>query len=604
MSDVTQIQADSKTAADQYIKQAESFLNNIASYVNTTIPVASLPPTLGLFLTETAATQILTELKSRRPTFTGSTAIGASAPVSPTAPTLGDPTTPSPLNIPDLTLNPPNLNTINPPAPLNQSFNKAAPEFRSPDMPARPNFTLPAAPVFSPLPLPEVPFVDFPIFTSTEPVDTIVAPTYTFNWSETDYTSTMLTALKAKVLADLQNGGYGIEISDERRLWERTRERELANASSKMAELQRAVEGRSLTLPPGAYFAMLGNAQQELISKTASNSREIAINKAQLYVENRKFTIQQAGDIEKALIQYQGFRSERALNAAKATVELGVAIFNAQVSKQNLKNEAYRIAAQVYEAKIRASVAKLEVFKTQVEAARVDAERQRVYAEVYKIQIEAINSLISAYRVDMEAAKVKADIEQTKLMAFKTEIEGYLALVQAKDTEFKMYTAQLGGEETKVRLYKGQIEAHTSRVQAFKVRSDIDLQTTQIKVENNRILLEKYRADMQRYTTDINAKGEEIRANINKFQGDISLYGAEADVIGKGLDLTRQVQTVNSEIYMKSFDAAVVNAKFQFDTALKANEFRLKAAEMGANIHTNVGVGFANQLAAIATKAE
>lgn len=601
MADVTQIQQDSKNSAQSYLNQAEAFLNSIAGYVSQTFPTINVDIPLGIFLTDAYAQTLLTDLKSRRPT---SVTLTQAAFPTPATPSLVDASAVPILSIPDLVLNAPTLSLGNAPSALTQTFNKVAPEFKSPDIPARPTFTLPATPTFNPLSVPEVPALDLPIFTASEPIDTVSAPTYTFNWSESDYSSQLLDALKAELLYDIQNGGYGIEVVDERRLWERVRERELANATAKMAELTRIVEGRGLSLPSGAYFAMLGDAQQELIDKNAQASREIAIKKADLYVQNRQFTIQQSQQYEQMYIQYWGFRAERALNAAKAVVQLSIDVFNAQVAKQNLKLEGYKVAASVYETKIRASLAKLEIFKTQVEAARVDAERQRIYVEVYMTQIKAIETLMNAYRVDMEGARIKASIEEAKLNAFKTEIEAYLAQVQAKDSEFKMYTAQIAGEEAKVRLYEAQVRAHATRVAALKARSDIDVQTANLKLENNRLLIEKYRSELQKYLTDIQAYNETNRSTIAKYQADISAYNAESDITGKAMDFNRAIQTTNVELYNRRFDQSLQNARFRFEEAIRTSEFRFKAAEVGANVHTNIGVGFANQLAAIATKAE
>jgi hypothetical protein len=600
MATVTEIQSNSSNSATQYINQAEGFLNRIADFTSIQGVTASLGTPL-MFLGDTLVTTALAELRATKPVAPEFSEITVNAPSAPQFLTVE---VGAALNVPDLILNAPTLSLGSAPAALTQQFNKTAPEFRAPAMPDRPTYTLPAVPTFTPLATPEIPAVDLPTFTTAEPVDTISAPTYTFQYSEEEYTSELLEALRAKILNDLENGGYGIETTDETRLWERARERELANASAAMAELARSTEAKGYALPPGVYYALMGEAQKALIENTAAASREVAIKRAELFVQNRQFTIQASQQFEQMYIQYVGFRAERALNAAKSLVELGISVYNSHIAKFNLRLEAYRTAAQVYETKIRASIAKLEVFKTQVEAVKLDAERQRIYSEVYATQIKGIETLINIYRTEVDATRVKADIEKVKLDAFKTEIEAYLAQVQAKDVEFKAYTAQLTGEEAKVRLYDSQVRAHATRVAALKAAADVKVSEAELKVQNNRLLVDKYQAEMQRYITDINANSEKVRAQVSRYQGEISAYSAESEATAQGLRLGTEIQKANIELYYKSFQQALENAKFQFEGNLAASKLGLTAAEAGANIHTNLAVGFANQLAAIASKEE
>ena len=114
-----------------------------------------------------------------------------------------------------------------------------APAFNSPAIPDTPVISLPVAPSFNPVAIPVAPALDNPTFTAIIPDDTLVAPSETFAFVEHEYSSALLDALKAKLMKDLVEGGYGIEPADEEGLWERARERELLNMEAVISEASR-----------------------------------------------------------------------------------------------------------------------------------------------------------------------------------------------------------------------------------------------------------------------------------------------------------------------------------------------------------------------------
>lgn len=445
---------------------------------------------------------------------------------------------PSISNIPTFTVVEPIITMPVAPSSTLPAAPGAAPTFNAPAIPSKPTIALPIVPTFAAVAIPVADAVSIPIFIATTDFGDVTAPTDRFEWSEAEYKSVMLDEVKKKLLYDLQNGGYGIEEADERRLWDRAREREMVSAQTRLGELARLHAARGFDLPPGALYAQQQDAQQEALEKNSTLSRDIASKRADLYVENRKFTIEAARQVEDMLIRHAGTVAERALNAAKVTVELGVAIFNAQVAKYSAKLDAYRTYAAAYESQVRAALAGVEVFKAKVEGARLTVETQKLYADVYQTQIQGATALIGMYETEMRAAQVAASIEQLKLEGFRTQVSAYAEQVRARVAEFDMFEAQIKGELSKVAVYESSVRAYTARLSGIEVEARVADSRSRIEIAQSAEKLDVYRSDIEAYKTQIAMVSEKVKAQLDKYRSEITAYAAYMDSI-KAASATR-----------------------------------------------------------------
>lgn len=452
----------------------------------------------------------------------------------------------------------------------------ATPAFNSPAIPDAPAFALPAVPTFAPVAVPVAPALDSVTFSATLTADDLAAPSNTFAFAEQEYQSALLDSLKAKLISDLANGGYGIETADESGLWERLRERELVAMNAAIDEVSRLTAARGMTLPPGALNAAIARAQQEAMAKISSASRDIAIKRADLYVENRKFTISEVRQVEDMLVRVYGAMMERALNAAKALVELGIAGFNAQLAKHSYRLDRYKADAAVYEAMIRGQIAKVEQYKAQVEGAKLSADIQRIHADVYRIQLDGVNALVNIYRTEMDAAKVASEIEQFKLQGFKLSVEAYAAQVGAKTAEFSMYEAGVKGEMAKVSIYDAQVRAYGTTVDTYKTKVEAQDVLVRSQVAANQGRIDAYRADIGRYTAELGASQNELSAAVAKYEADVRKYSVTADA-------TIRSSQQNVEAGKANADVAVAHAQVIASSAINAGQVMASKAAAAGN---------------------
>lgn len=292
-----------------------------------------------------------------------------------------------------------------------------------------------------------------PDFLSTD----LTAPTAVFSYFEQAYESVLLDPLKAKLLADLA-GGYGIETADEVALFNRARDREIAVARARIDEAGRLVASRGFPLPPGELSLAVDSAWQEMQDKVSSASRDIMLERSRLYVENRRFTIEQTRELEQLLIGFHNSVQERALNVSKATVELAVALYNAQLTRFRAWLDQAKVASDVQLARLQIQYEQARTFfegyRAQITGYEANVRREietvRAQNETYRANIDNARMLNDgrAAQANLQAKVIEATQQQNNLvtqLAIETAKAKLLATVEA--LKFRTASVQYGSEK-------------------------------------------------------------------------------------------------------------------------------------------------------------
>lgn len=517
------------------------------------------------------------------PTFTPSLAdITGTIPSPPTAPTLEFPTSVE-SGVPDFSDIAPVLAFPTAPDSGLPDAPAAAPLFVEPVIPQSPVFTLPAVPTFAALNVPEPPSISLPTFTAALPTDDLTAPTARFAFHEATYESVLLDPLKAKLLADLSDGGYGIETADEIALFNRTRDREIEAMMSRIDDAGRSMAARGFPLPPGELAVHTDRAYQEMQDKVSSASREITLARSKLYVENRQFTIREIRDLESVLINFHSAVQERALNTARLTVEMSVVIFKALVDRYNARAGMYRVQAEVFADRIRAQLAQAEIYRTQIEAANLTVQLQRVQVGVYLAQLKGIEEQVAIYRVQMDAARVQAEVERLKLEAFRSEVDAYTAQVQAKVAEFGMYRAQIEGETAKVQAFEIQVKAYGEQVQAAKVKADVQIAQLQFETERARANLLIYQGQMEQYKADTERRVAASRLQVEYYTSAVGEYRATNDKAVAEAQLQKEAYFSTVAANHEASKINVERARAKLEATVQALKFKISGTEFASD---------------------
>lgn len=185
----------------------------------------------------------------------------------------------------------------------------------------------------------------------------------TFSYSESVYSSELLTADIAKLLSDLEDGGYGIDTADEVLLLDRAQDREVGLANQAIDEVERSFVSRGFGIPPGTMFGALEKVHQSRQDAVSTLSRDIYVKRADQFVQARQFAIQQAGALENTLIGKHANDMLRLLQAARHQLDARIAAVSAQLDEAKLGLEAYAVDGQVYAARagVAADAAKVAI---------------------------------------------------------------------------------------------------------------------------------------------------------------------------------------------------------------------------------------------------
>jgi hypothetical protein len=467
----------------------------------------------------------------------------------------------------------------------------------------RPTFNIPAAPGEPPkadVPSPNLasidvgaaPSVSIDTYHSSIIFEDIDPPTEVFEYAEEKYTSALLDKLTSKLLKDLADGSYGIEPADEVLLWQQAREREQMLQREQMQDVTRQVAARGFQMPPGVLNAMQAAVAQEAGSKQASLSREVMLKRADLYVDNRKFTIQQVRETEQMLITYYGYAQERALNAMKALVDFGVKAYEARLARLNYHLSVAKAEAEQWEMQFKSAMVPLEVWKAELEGTKIASQINVQEVETYKAQWQGAAIALEAHKTKVEYAKLLGELEMMKLQAFGHEVSIYTSQVKAKEAEFGMYEAGIRGENLKLESFRAKAEVYKVRAGAKAdewqaAKAEIDAKTTVMRaqIEGFSAQVEAYKAGAQAQTAFTQAQSAAATATISAVEAANKSAGAAAEA--------------NVAANKATADIALGSAQVGAQVAIAAGRQTAAVAEAIANVNMTMAGVYSNAAMAI-----
>lgn len=431
--------------------------------------------------------------------------------------------------------------------------------------PDAPLITLPSVPTFEELQIPAAPTYTMPSFAAQAPADTLLAPTAVFSFVDTGYTSDLRDPLVAKLLYDLENGGYGIDTADEQALWVRARDRAEATARLAIEEAMKRAAATSFPMPTGALNADIQRARAALMQTVNDTNREIFVKRADMFVENRKFTIEQVQAYEKMDRELYNAIQERALNVAKVTVELGVAVFDATVRKFAASLDAYKTEASVFETRVRAELAKAEQFKAQIEAESLRGQFNAQRVALYQAQLNGVQTVANLYKTRVEAMAALTAAQGQKIEIFKSRVQAYGERVRAKASEFEMYRSAVLGETSKLEIYRTDIAAFEARMRAEELRARTLTMGNDALLSRFKAAVQQYEAQLKGLSATVDAKLEHEARLVAAAGVNVASYRAVADAVVAGIAARKDGQRMTNEWNIATLNSRVEAVKMRLE---------------------------------------
>lgn len=441
-----------------------------------------------------------------------------------------------------------------------------APTVSYPDTPNAPSYTLPEFPEIDIPAIPSAPNITIPQFEGELPVIDLAELQNTFFYSEAQYESETLTELKTALATYAADGKTGLPDEIVERIWNQAKLRTESENEKIYEEALSFWAARGFNFPPGMLAARLADARVEISRAMADVNEKLTIEQARLAQENTKFVLDTIVKLEALLMENAGRVADRALEASKVGIQVGVEIYNANIARYNLMLDTYKTAAAVYESRIRAAVMELEEYKSRLEAVKMVGELQMYQVDIYKAQVSGVAAMIELYKSEMQAAEMRLNTERFKLDAYKTTVDVYATKVQAKTAEYNMYQAKIAGEAAKVDLYGKQVGAYSALLDSFKIR--IAAATTEAEIANeiNKTRASVYGVNIERYKSD-------VQRAISQVDNLVKAYGLRTEVYDSDIKAATAQASTDVEVYK----GRLQQARNQTELALSAADTNLKS---------------------------
>lgn len=264
---------------------------------------------------------------------------------------------------------------------------------------------------------PVKPVVDTDIATLLAQLAQLVAPsapTESFSYLEPGYGSQLRQPMIDKLLSELVNGGYGIDSADEIALFSRARDREAMLTQAAVDEVRRRAAASSFPMPQGSLAAAISRAVQEQMAKNSSVNRDIALKRADLFVEARRQVIDQVLKSEDQSIALYNAIQERTVRVGQIKVQMAIAIFDASIKL--FMTQIQSLTDQI-QGKLQGALAQVQIYATDAQAYSAF-----VNAIVSGAHVDIANSR-SVMTRDIAAHQSKVDVIKFRLQQLMATVE-------------------------------------------------------------------------------------------------------------------------------------------------------------------------------------
>lgn len=418
---------------------------------------------------------------------------------------------------------------------------------------------LPAVPKLLDITVPTAVLLSVPAFSAVLP-GSPAAVSKTFSFLDTTYTSDLLTALRAQLLAWVNGASTGLNPAVEQAMWDRGRARETVNASQKAQEATRGFAARGFAKPPGMLAVELARAMQSAQDANSTLSRDITVKQAELEQANRRFAFEEAFKVEAQLVTYNNQIAQRAFDVARYAQDVAVQIYQQNVSKYSADIQGYATVVEQWKAATQVELTKLEKYKADLEGQRLIGTMNEQGAQIYATQVQAAKGIIDLYRAKVEAASALAMVNKTQIDSFAAQVGAYGETVRAKASEYDGYAAQVRGQSALVENFKSQTDAYRTQVEGFKTVMDAKIAAKAMEIKIGRdVPLDLFKARTEVYRVQVAAEtsrvgsvaevyGRSVQAYGAKVQGETGRMGAESEAYRSEVSNNTAAASVRVEV--------------------------------------------------------
>jgi hypothetical protein len=409
-----------------------------------------------------------------------------------------------------------------------------APDLEFGEVPVAGDYVIPELPQLETIEVPDSTAKFEPIaYEDYFPSDDLQAPLDKFLYSESPYTSDLITSITGLYLDALANSSTGLSALAEDTLYNRAADRNNAETARLRAEVVDRFAAMGFPLPPGALAGAVTQVDKDNGDKLSELNREVYLDQSKRAFEYNQFIITSASQWELALAALSDKFNQRMFEVAKFAIEAQVLQFNAEVSLYNARLAAYTAWVAAYKTRIESQLAELEYYKSELEAAQIKGQLRQQDIQFYEAQLQAVNTEVGIYKTEVEAYGALAFAQSQRIGAYKAGVDAYAAQVSAKSDEYKSYAVQVDAELSKVKVFATDVEAYKAEVLAYNALIDAEKAKQQSVISTNASNIDAYKARLSAYNAELSAEAERVKAEASSFSAFVRSYSS--DIEGQGL---------------------------------------------------------------------
>jgi hypothetical protein len=401
-------------------------------------------------------------------------------------------------------------------------------------------------------------------------------------------------ALRAKINDAVASytGGVGIPSSIEGAIMARNYDRVAKEFNAALDTTLDTIAKRGFTLPPGALQGALTAARMEMGNAAVRGSTEVATKNLELEQQNFQFMLTLGKDLEVKMLDivtsYLALAlkvDEQAIAAAKEIVITYISAYNLQVLVYKALWDGYQADATVLKARIDANDSLVRMYEAEIKAELAKTEVNKSTAEVLMAVANANRAISDAYKAQVEAAQAPLEVAKAQTAVYEAQARAYAAKVQGFAARWDAYKAQVEGELGKFKAYTAQAEAYEAQARAYGTNATAYAAYANGVGEANKAVAVSNEGKIRKYDALANHA-------IKEYEGKVAGYTAEAAAAVKLGDIEVEYWRTKANLIFQEYNAAM-NQTFEY----AREQMNLFRAQMEAAIHAANGLAQASNVA-------
>jgi hypothetical protein len=409
---------------------------------------------------------------------------------------------------------------------------------------------LPTVPTLLELELPDAPTLNLPTFQGVRPDLDFPDPSLTFGFTEAEYSSTLLDAVKARLIAQGQ-GGTGLPAAIETALFDAARARVDAAIAATVQGVAEDYSHRGFSEPAPILARRMMQVRQQAQSEKGALSRDLMIRATDLEREQLRDFVAQGIALEQVLIASHQQREQRAFEAARYVMQATIDLFNARLQRVLAEASLYETDAKVYAEVLRGELARLEVFRVQLEAERARGElneqRVRIYAEQYR----GVMAMVEIYKASVDAATARNAINTQRIEAKRAEVGVFAERVRAYEAEWTGYGKRVDASLGVLRGQELTMQTYNTMVGAWQTKNQVGIEAHRGEIAAADLRLRGYLGDLDRFGKQLAGETGRMGAESNALAAEASVYEAG----GRIAVLANDAENRSFELRLRALEA-------------------------------------------------